>query len=128
MLYYVTVGTNDFGRSTRFYDAVLRTLGHAKQFEDQGFAGYGPSPEQPALFLGRPFDGKPATYGNGMMIAFRTESRAQVRDFHAAALVNGGSDEGAPGVREQYAPDFYVAYVRDPEGNKLAAVCRTSGE
>jgi catechol 2,3-dioxygenase-like lactoylglutathione lyase family enzyme len=109
MLSYVTVGANDFDRSARFYEAVLAALGHAKQFEGMGFAGFGPSPEQPALFLGKPFDGNPATSGNGMMVAFKADTRAQVRDFHAAALANGGSDEGAPGIREQYAPDFYAA-------------------
>jgi hypothetical protein len=62
-----------------------------------------------------------------MMVAFEAPTTAHVRDFHAAALDSGGSDEGAPGLREQYAPDFYAACVRDPEGNKLAAVCR-SGE
>jgi catechol 2,3-dioxygenase-like lactoylglutathione lyase family enzyme len=128
MIYYVTVGTNDFDRSARFYEAVLATLGHGKQFGGQGFAAYGPDANQPALFLGRPFDGNAATSGNGMMIAFKADSRAQVRDFHAAALANGGNDEGAPGLREHYAPDFYAAYVRDPEGNKLAAVCRAAGE
>jgi len=127
MIYYVTIGTNDFTRSARFYDAVLSALGHAKQFEGHGFAGYGPDPDQPQVFLGRPFDGKPATVGNGMMVAFEAKSREAVQAFHAAALANGGSDEGAPGLREHYAPDFYAAYVRDPEGNKLAAVCRSAG-
>ncbi len=126
MIYYVTIGTNDFPRSARFYDAVLPALGHAKQFEGHGFAGYGPDPDQPQVFLGRPFDGKPATVGNGMMVAFEAKTAQAVRDFHAAALANGGSDEGAPGIRDRYAPDFYAAYVRDPEGNKLAAVARTT--
>lgn len=128
MIYYVTVGTNDLSRSVRFYDAVLGALGHTKQFEDHGFAGYGPNPEQPQVFLGQPYDKQAASVGNGMMVAFEASSRAQVRDFHAAALANGGSDEGEPGLREHYAPDFYAAYVRDPEGNKLAAVCRSTGE
>lgn len=128
MLYYVTIGTNDMPRSVRFYDAVLAALGYAKQFEEQGFAGYGPSADQTQLFLCQPYDKNAATAGNGAMAALKAETRAQVRDFHAAALANGGRDEGAPGVREHYAPDFYVAYVRDPEGNKLAAVCRSTGE
>jgi catechol 2,3-dioxygenase-like lactoylglutathione lyase family enzyme len=128
MIYYVTIGSNDVRRSVRFYDPVLGALGHAKQFEGHGFAGYGPDPEQPQIFLGRPFDGQAATVGNGMMVAFEARTPAQVRDFHAAALANGGSDEGAPGLRVHYAPDFYAAYVRDPEGNKLAAVCRSAEE
>jgi catechol 2,3-dioxygenase-like lactoylglutathione lyase family enzyme len=128
MIYYATIGTNDFGRAAAFYDAVLGVLGHGKQFGGESFAAYGLDANQPALFLGRPFDGNPASIGNGMMIALKADSRAQVRDFHATALAHGGSDEGAPGIREQYAPDFYAAYVRDPDGNKLAAVCRAAGE
>ena len=124
MIYYVTIGSNDVPRSVRFYEAVLGALGHAKQFEGEGFAGFGPDPEQPQVFLGRPFDGGAATRGNGMMVAFEAQTRDQVQAFHAAALANGGSDEGAPGLRTQYAPNFYAAYVRDPEGNKLAAVSR----
>ena len=127
MIYYVTIGSNDMPCSVRFYEAVLGALGHAKQFEEHGFAGFGPSPEQLQLFLGRPFDGGTASFGNGVMVAFEAKSREAVQAFHAAALANGGSDEGAPGLREHYAPDFYAAYVRDPEGNKLAAVCRSAG-
>lgn len=128
MIYYVMVGSNDTARSVAFYNAVLGALGYPKQFEEHGFAGYGASPEQPQLFVSRPYDKQAATVGNGMMVAFEAKTRAQVRDFHAAALANGGRDEGAPGIRAHYAPDFYAAYVRDPEGNKLAAVCRTPEE
>jgi catechol 2,3-dioxygenase-like lactoylglutathione lyase family enzyme len=77
-----------------------------------------------ALWVGKPFDQQPATVGNGSMIALMATSWAQVDDFHAAALAGGGSSDGAPGLRPQYNPDFYAAYVRDPDGNKLAAVCR----
>jgi catechol 2,3-dioxygenase-like lactoylglutathione lyase family enzyme len=72
----------------------------------------------------KPFDGRPPHPGNGLMIALRANSWAQVRAFHAAALAHGGTSEGEPGLRPQYNPDFYAAYVRDPDGNKLAAVCR----
>lgn len=124
MIYYATLGTNDFARSVTFFDAVLGALGYAKQFEDHGFAGYGESPEQPTLFLGRPFDQQAAVPGNGPMLAFAAKSAEAVQAFHAAALANGGSCEGPPGPRPHYGPDFYAAYVRDPEGNKLAAVAR----
>jgi len=69
----------------------------------------------------KPFNGKQCTVGNGTMVTFAAHSAEAVRAFHSAALVNGGSDEGAPGTRAYYSPRFYVAYVRDPDGNKLAA-------
>ncbi|OYV33281.1 MAG: lactoylglutathione lyase, partial [Thiomonas sp. 20-64-5] len=80
-----------------------------------------------ALWLCKPFNGQPATAGNGSMVALAANSRAQVDAFHDVALVHGGSSEGAPGLRPCYGPDFYAAYVRDPDGNKLAAVCRAAG-
>ena len=77
-----------------------------------------------ALWVCEPFDGQPATAGNGTMIALQADSRKAVDAFHAAALANGGTSEGAPGLRPQYNANFYAAYVRDPDGNKLAVVCR----
>jgi catechol 2,3-dioxygenase-like lactoylglutathione lyase family enzyme len=77
-----------------------------------------------ALWVCKPFDGKPAAAGNGTMVALRAQSWAAVRAFHAAALVGGGTSDGPPGLRLQYNPDFYAAYVRDPDGNKIAVVCR----
>ena len=77
-----------------------------------------------ALWVCRPFNELPATAGNGTMVALIARSCKEVDDFHAAALANGGRSEGAPGLRPQYNPDFYAAYVRDPDGNKLAAVSR----
>jgi catechol 2,3-dioxygenase-like lactoylglutathione lyase family enzyme len=77
-----------------------------------------------AFWVGTPVNQQPATAGNGTMLAFRAQSWNEVDQFHAAALAQGGSSEGAPGLRPHYNPDFYAAYVRDPDGNKLAAVCR----
>ena len=77
-----------------------------------------------ALWLCKRFNGAAASPGNGTMIALRARSWEAVQKFHGAALAHGGSCEGAPGLRPQYNPDFYGAYVRDPDGNKLAAVCR----
>ena len=133
MLSYVCLGTNDLARAIGFYDAVLAPLGLFRcdtsgesGWED--WAGWGIYEEEGrrelALWLCRPFDGRPATAGNGTMLAFQARSWAAVDAFHAAALANGGSSEGAPGLRPQYNADFYAAYVRDPDGNKLAAVCR----
>lgn len=132
MFSYVTLGTDDLARAARFYDAVLATLGQARceppGQEEPGWIGWGEYQDegrvQLALWLCTPFDGRPAAVGNGNMVAFKAQSWQQVRDFHAAALAQGGRSEGEPGLRLQYNPDFYAAYVRDPDGHKLAAVCR----
>lgn len=133
MFTYVCLGTNNLGRSAQFYDAVLGALGLsrcnvAEEENWDGWVGWGTyldnGAQEVALWLCEPFDGREATVGNGTMVALRAESWQQVDAFHAAALANGGSSEGAPGLRPQYNPDFYAAYIRDPEGNKLAAVCR----
>ncbi len=129
MYTYATLGTNNPERSARFFDAVLATLGIRRCGpEGAGWLGWGTweagGHQELALWVVQPFDGLPAVPGNGPMLAFKAATRNQVDAFHAAALANGGTSEGPPGIRERYAPDFYVAYVRDPEGNKLAAVCR----
>ena len=125
MIDYVTLGTNNIERAMAFYDAVLPTLGHARFSQYGGWAGYGSNgrKEAPVLWLCAPFDGAPATAGNGTMVSFTAPTREHVRQFHAAALAAGAVDEGAPGLRK-YAPNWYGAYVRDPDGNKLAVVCR----
>ena len=124
MLLYSTLGTDDLPRAVVFYDAVFRALGHSRLPDwSGGWAGWGKDYDNGyGFWLCRPFDEMPSTPGNGTMLAFKADSAAQVRAFHAAGLSNGGSDEGAPGTREYYEPEFYVAYLRDPDGNKLAAV------
>ncbi|MEQ1956366.1 VOC family protein [Mesorhizobium sp. CN2-181] len=133
MLTYVYFGTNALERAISFYDAVLTPLGMKRCVTndpqwDVVSAGWGTYEEnglnELAFWIGKPFDGEKATVGNGSMIAFRARSWTEVDAFHAAALVHGGADEGPPGLRQHYAPDFYAAYVRDPDGNKVAAVCR----
>jgi catechol 2,3-dioxygenase-like lactoylglutathione lyase family enzyme len=132
MFTYVCLGTNDPRRATRFYDAVLGALGHARcETGPQGWEGWNgwgtyerDGAIELALWLCPPFNGGAASAGNGTMVAFKAASWEQVDRFHAAALAHGGSSEGAPGLRPQYNRDFYAAYVRDPDGNKLAAVCR----
>jgi catechol 2,3-dioxygenase-like lactoylglutathione lyase family enzyme len=130
---YVCLGSNDPARSARFYDAALGALGLTRcDTSDEGgwdgWYGWGTyenhGASEVALWLCRPYDGRPASAGNGTMVAFRASSWAQVDAFHTAALAHGGMSEGPPGLRPQYNPDFYAAYVRDPDGNKLAAVCR----
>ena len=124
MIFDVTLGSSDLQRSGAFYDAVLGILGHERSPESsESWIGWGPRHDDGVgLWLTRPFDGEPPTAGNGTMITFRAKNEAEVQAFHAAALANGGSDEGAPGTRPCYEPTFYVAYVRDPDGNKLACV------
>ena len=131
MFTYICLGTSDPTRAARFYDAVLGALGHRRcaasdEWEAQGWPGWGryDSTAELALWLCPPFDGRPASAGNGTMVALDARSWREVDEFHAAALAHGGASEGAPGLRPHYAADFYGAYVRDPDGNKLAAVCR----
>jgi catechol 2,3-dioxygenase-like lactoylglutathione lyase family enzyme len=123
MIGYVTIGAKDIDASCKFYDAALAPLGYARTFNEGGWAGYGPGGKKEGLeiyIVGATANGEPASYGNGSMLAFKAPSRAAVEAFHAAALANGGTDEGAPGVRGDYNPPFYGAYVRDPVGNKFA--------
>ncbi len=133
MFTYICLGTNDLERSKRFYDATLATLGLERcKTEDSEWdlvaAGWGTYKdgglEELALWVNKPFNDQAATVGNGTMVALRAKSWKHVQAFHAAALETGGTSEGPPGLRPQYNPDFYAAYVRDPDGNKLAVVCR----
>lgn len=121
MIGYVTLGAVDFGASLAFYDAVCSALGAERGFADpeSGWAGW-TAASGGKLFICRPFDGNPPSVGNGTMVALLCADDDMVRRAHAAALANGGKDEGAPGIREAYGPDFFVAYTRDPFGNKLS--------
>jgi catechol 2,3-dioxygenase-like lactoylglutathione lyase family enzyme len=138
MFTYICLGTNDIARAAPFYDATLGALGLKRcdtsneQNPDEqswdGWMGWGSYENdgafELALWLCQPFNGQPASAGNGTMVAFQAKSWAEVDAFHHAALAHGGQSEGEPKLRPQYNPDFYAAYVRDPDGNKLAAVCR----
>lgn len=125
MIAYVTVGADDIARSKRFYSAFLFVLGYELKEGPAGLSYALPvQPGQssvPTDFYVKPtYDGHPASAGNGIMIAFEARNQQQVRDLHAAALLAGGSDEGQPGFRDSYGPHFYVGYLRDPQGNKIA--------
>ena len=120
MISHVSLGTNDAARAAAFYDPVLAVLGIRKLGADGGSIDYGTS----TMFfsLEKPSDGKPASVGNGVHIAFMADGRSMVDEFHRVALANGGSDAGAPGLRPEYDPHYYGAFVHDPDGNKIEAV------
>jgi len=124
MISHVTVGSNDIARAKAFYQRVMAPLGYVRVVEGDNHFAYGEAEGAPAGFwVLTPFDGRPAERGNGWHCAFLAPSRAAVDAFHAAALAAGGRDEGAPGPRPHYSENYYGAYVRDPDGNKLQAVC-----
>lgn len=125
MIAYVTVGADDIARAKRFYSAFLPALGFGLKEGPEGLSyalpvPAGQSPMLPDFYVKPTFDGGPATAGNGAMVAFEASCQNQVRDLHAAALAAGGADEGAPGFRTSYGPQFFVGYLRDPQGNKIA--------
>ncbi len=125
MIAYVSVGADDIDQAKRFYSAFLPALGYGLEEGPEGLsyippAPVGQSPTSPDFYVKPPFDGRPASAGNGAMVAFEALNQKQVRNLHAAALAAGGTDEGAPGFRASYSPSFYVGYLRDPQGNKIA--------
>ncbi len=128
MLSHVTVGSADLPRAIAFYDALLLPLGYVRHETDldHGMVGYCIEPTRtPQFYVMRPVDGLAASVGNGVTVAFEAGNRAAVDAFHAAALARGAPDLGAPGLRPHYHPDFYGAYARDPDGNKIACVCHS---
>ena len=120
ILSHLSVGVTDIPRARKFYDSVLATLQIRMMVEFEG-AGYGR--EFPEFWIGHPHDGKPMSPGNGTHFCFTAASKEEVDAFHAKALELGGSDEGKPGLRPEYMPNYYAAFVRDPDGNKIEAVC-----
>ena len=133
MLSYIRVGSNDIPLSGRVYTAILTPLGYRKKEVPNGIEftyrdGLGGSSGPAAVYVAKPYDGKEATVGNGSMTAFQAETQEMVRSLHAAGLQAGGSDEGAPGFRAEYSDHFYVGYLRDPLGNKVAIFCANPAE
>lgn len=127
MFSHIQIGARDLPKMIAFYDRIFSIVGLVRMPEenDGGPGGMGwqrPGKRWPQVFVQLPFNGLPATSGNGMQISFSAQSQQQVRDAWQAALDNGGIDEGAPGLRPQYSEDYFGAYCRDPEGNKLCFV------
>ncbi len=118
MIGYVTLGTNDLARAGKFYDALLAEIGAKRAMEMETFIAWATAPGTPMVSVIKPFDGKPATVGNGVMVAINVDSKAKVDALHKKALALGGTDEGAPGPR---GAGFYAGYFRDLDGNKLNA-------
>jgi len=120
MIGYVTLGTNDLPRAAAFYDALLAEIGAKRLWEvDRGIA-WGVAWDKPSLGVMKPFDGKPATVGNGVMAAIVVNSKEKVDRVYRKAIELGAKDEGAVGPR---GDNFYAGYFRDPDGNKLNVFC-----
>ena len=121
MIGYVTLGTSDLEKAAGFYDALLAEIGASRFMETEKFIAWAVAPDRPALSVTYPFDERPATVGNGVMVALAVSGREKVDALHRKALELGGSDEGAPGPRGDSG--FYAGYFRDLDGNKLNAFC-----
>ena len=133
MIAYVTLGADDISLAEMFYAAFLPRLGYTLEVSPDGLSytfpraidhQYGPVD----LYVKRPYNKQTASTGNGTMVAFRVSTQALVRELHAAALANGGRNEGSPGFRTEYSAHFYVGYLRDPQGNKIALFCNAADE
>lgn len=125
MIGYVTLGTNKYEEAAKFYDELFALVDAGRFMESDTFIAWSSGPTAPAVSITRPYDGKPATVGNGMMVAIAMDTPDKVDAFHAKALELGGTDEGAPGPRFD---NFYAGYFRDLDGNKLNAFCMTRDE
>ena len=122
MIGYVMIGTNDLDQSARFYDVIMAPLGLVQVARVETYAAYAPKAAKDAIefYITTPFDQGPATPGNGTMVALAAPTMQALEQFHRLGLQNGGSDEGAPGRREE-GSDICYAYIRDTDGNKICA-------
>ena len=120
MIGYITVGTNDMPRAAAFYDALFGEMGAQRTMEMDSYIAWGTAQDKPGFCIAKPFDGKPATVGNGCMTALVLDSQAKVDALYKKAMELGATDEGGPGLR---GGTFYAAYFRDLDGNKLNLFC-----
>lgn len=121
MIGYVTLGTNDIGKAAAFYDTLLGTIGATRMMEADTFIAWSVAPNTPGLCVIKPFDGNPATVGNGVMVALVMDSKDKVNAVHKKALELGSKNEGDVGPRGDSG--FYAGYFRDMDGNKLSVFC-----
>lgn len=124
MIAYTMVGIHDLDRACRFYDPLFAAMGQERCFQDGQVATWGKTEDEsaPRFTAGQPFDGDAASVGNGVMTAFLIPDAELIDRLYDLALQHGGSSEGEPGPRPQYSDGFYAAYVRDPDGNKIAFI------
>ncbi|GJM12934.1 MAG: glyoxalase [Pseudohongiella sp.] len=122
MIGYVTVGTNDMEKAAKYYDELLAGMGAKRFMEMETFIAWSNDPSACGFSITKPFDGNPATVGNGVMVALMVDSTDKVDSLYAKAIELGGTDEGAPGARSD---NFYAGYFRDLDGNKLNFFCMT---
>jgi len=120
MIGYVCLGTNDLPRAAKFYDALLGEIGAKRFMEFDTFIAWSAGKDKPGVALTKPFNGKTATVGNGVMVALAVDSTAKVDALYKKAISLGATDEGPAGPR---GDDFYAGYFRDPDGNKLSFFC-----
>ena len=120
MIGYVTLGTNDLDRAVAFYDELFATIGAGRFLETEQFIAWAAAPDKPGVSVTIPFDGKPATVGNGSMVAIMLDSTDEVDAFYKKAIELGATCEGEPGPRGEM-PGFYAGYFRDLDGHKLNA-------
>ena len=121
MIGYVTLGTNDKKRAEKFYDELFKEIGAGRMMETEQFTAYSQSSDKPGIGITKPFDGNPATVGNGTMVAIQVDTKEKVNSFYKKAILLGAKDEGKPGPRGDSG--FYAAYFRDLDGNKLNVFC-----
>ncbi len=119
MIGYVTIGTNDLQKAAAFFDDLLSMVGATRTMSTERFIAWGKGRKDTGLGVTMPFDGNPATVGNGVMVALEALGRPQVDAVYKKALALGATDEGAPGLREDGPPNFYAGYFRDLDGNKF---------
>ena len=124
MIGYVTLGTSDLVRGAKFYDALAKELDTPRMMDTETFIAWGKWDGPAGIGLTQPFDGNPASIGNGVMVALEAKDPAQVQRLYDIALAHGGTCEGKPGPRGD--DGFYAGYFRDPDGNKLNAFCMTA--
>ena len=118
MIGYVTLGTNDIKKAASFYDELFATIGAGRFLENEEFIAWTTGMDQPGISITKPFDGKPATVGNGVMVAIMLDSTDKVDAFYQKAIELGATDEGEPGPRGELS-GFYAGYFRDLDRNKL---------